>query len=84
MSERENPRWTACRAAMGREPRAWEFIIWINARWIEYARHLGVPTSGSAAQSVYRSIGYDEGQRAFDLWLSPRSGQLELFDEVTP
>lgn len=32
----ENPRWTACRAALGREPEGWEFINWIQARWREF------------------------------------------------
>lgn len=27
-----NPRWEACRAALGREPEGWEFINWIASR----------------------------------------------------
>lgn len=34
----ENPRWTVCRAALGREPEGWEFIVWIDARWVEFMR----------------------------------------------
>jgi hypothetical protein len=33
----ENPRWTRCRAALGRQPAAYEFIIWNSRCWTEFA-----------------------------------------------
>jgi hypothetical protein len=40
--EDENPRWTMCRAAIGREPEVWEFTLWTQQRWRDYAVHLGL------------------------------------------
>ncbi len=40
---KENPRWTLCRAAIGREPRAWEFMLWLGPRWKEFADSLSAP-----------------------------------------
>lgn len=38
----ENPRWTRCRAALGREPKAYEFIVWNSRCWQEFAETLGL------------------------------------------
>lgn len=39
--EKRNPRWVACVNDIGREPAAWEFIIWNSARLNEWAKLFG-------------------------------------------
>lgn len=34
----ENPRWTCCRAALGRTPTAYEFLRWNSLRWVDFGR----------------------------------------------
>ena len=41
----ENPRWTACRHYLGREPSAFEFLIWNGARVGEWVRLKGGRTN---------------------------------------
>lgn len=36
-----NPRWVACRVALGHEPQPHEFIVWISGRWREWERETG-------------------------------------------
>jgi len=68
----ENPRWTICRAAIGREPLAWEFSLWITRRWTNYATHIGVKRPSADNAFLW---GYSHGsstaeiQAAFDAWL---------------
>lgn len=40
--DRENPRWTCCRRAMGREPQAWEFMLWNGDMWNRFLEYLGL------------------------------------------
>lgn len=51
----ENPRWTQCRIALGREPRAVDFMLWIQERWRDFED-----------AGLQRPTGMQE---AFDLWL---------------
>ena len=71
LREGENPRWTMCRAAMGREPRAWEFALWNGEQWRRFLEHLGlkrVPNE-TASTTIFLALGVDEGQKAYDSWL---------------
>lgn len=38
----ENPRWTRCRHAIGREPKGWEFMVWMAGCWNAFRVHLHV------------------------------------------
>lgn len=75
--EVENPRWTCCRAAFGREPRAWEFSIWLRKRWAEFADSLGARhTPGSSRSDEAFShnwftnrVDSDGTHAQFDAWL---------------
>ncbi len=76
MRKDENPRWTCCREALGREPKAWEFMIWVQQRWRDYAAHLGVEARGGEASRTIASwhwfekrITDDETHKMFDQWL---------------
>lgn len=51
MTQKENPRWTRCREALGREFEAWEFSLWIKQRWRDYAKFLGLADLGAAWSS---------------------------------
>lgn len=48
----ENPRWTRCRAAIGREPKPWEFIIWVGWCWADFYRHEGVKSFSEARHKI--------------------------------
>lgn len=47
--ETENPRWTRCRHAIGREPKGWEFIVWMTQCWADFRAHFGFRTNDEAA-----------------------------------
>ena len=57
----ENRRWSLCREALDREPKGWEFIIWIQERWREWD-----PKHGSRNHS-------ETEHAEFDTWLEERS-----------
>jgi len=75
--ETENPRWTLCRAAFGREPEGYEFSLWIDARWRDFAQHIGAQRIPGelASTDVFahfwwkKHLGSEEAQKAFDDWL---------------
>lgn len=60
--ETENPRWTRCRHAIGREPQGWEFMVWMGWCWSEFRAHMGVRTNESGALR----FGEEAWQDAFD------------------
>jgi hypothetical protein len=66
--EGENPRWTACRVALGREFKVWEFLNWNRARWVEFATevHGYRPRSDNNSPSnfVLFKLGMKAGQAA--------------------
>lgn len=59
----ENPRWTLCRAAIGREPTGVTFVRWINEHWEEWHDKLGHKGSRLYCMECPRM------QKAFDQWL---------------
>jgi hypothetical protein len=73
----ENPRWTICRAALGKEPEGYKFSLWIDARWQDFAKHIGAEhNSGEMASTdVFihfwwkKRQGTEVAQKAFDDWL---------------
>jgi hypothetical protein len=69
--KRENSRWTLCRRAMGREPKAWEFMLWIQERWAEFGREHGIkPRQGETfGGAAFLILGEKEAQQLFDRWL---------------
>lgn len=69
--EKENPRWTLCRAAFGREPKAWEFTLWNGEQWRRFLEHLGIKRipGETASTTVFLALGLEEGQNAYDSWL---------------
>lgn len=79
MTVPENPRWTACRKAIGREPECWEFSLWIQKRWHDYAAHLGLAELNAAYSGAYarvsswywfeKKVDGDELARLFNEWL---------------
>jgi hypothetical protein len=64
----ENPRWACCRAAIGREPLGWEFMIWNGRRWVDYARENGIqrPARIGICDEVFR-IGWDKGKTSAEI-----------------
>jgi hypothetical protein len=72
LTPNENPRWTMFRAAIGREPEVWEFVIWSGRRWRDYAEHLGLRKHSSDAVFVDcwgKDMSTEEIQAAFGAWL---------------
>jgi hypothetical protein len=84
----ENPRWTMCRAALGEKaldtghelvagemPPSAIFARWIQERWVDYAKHLGVwgRVRGEDACSqiiLSKPVGKPGNVQAeFDTWL---------------
>lgn len=61
----ENPRWTRCREALGREPSTTDFICWMGRRWTDFAIAHGC-RDGFEVRS---RLGPDV-HPAFDAWLS--------------
>lgn len=63
-------------AVDGRRHRIYEFSLWIQEMWREFAQHLGVDCSGpwysTASNAVFMMLGLDEGQLAFDDWIEER------------
>jgi hypothetical protein len=80
--ETESPRWTLCRAALGREPACWEFTLWIDQRWRDFSRYLGAQhiPGEVASTDVFSHFwwkkrqGSEMAQQAFDDWLK---GEVE-------
>lgn len=72
----ENPRWTLCRQALGREPKAYEFMVWLSPFWVQFARLHGVRDS----QGVELKLGIDETRRAFDAWLAEQVNSPKIPD----
>jgi len=61
-------RWVACHAALGRRPRAYEFIVWISAQWGRFAEaHRIAP--GSWAAGAVRDVLGPSADAQFDAWL---------------
>lgn len=60
--EKENPRWTRCRAAIGREPLAYEFIIWNSRCWLEFCK-----SQGATRDTIRLKLG-SHTDVAFDAW----------------
>lgn len=60
-----NPRWVACHAALGRRPKAYEFLIWLPKYWRRFAGLHGCRD----ARSVELKMGVSEAHAAFDRWL---------------
>ena len=66
----ENPRWAACRMAIRKEPSAFEFLLWNEARLNEFSRAVKVPRGSVAfAQFIGHGGQYDE-------WLKTRATEL--------
>lgn len=61
----ENPRWSCCRAALGREPRTLDFVLWMSGKWEAFAKERGV---GSSSTDAFLALG-DKAHAAFDAWL---------------
>ena len=73
MPDGENPRWTQCRKAIGREIRALDFILWMSGKWTEFARESGVDLANSPfyehSSRAFLKFG-DDTHRLFDRWLA--------------
>ena len=71
----ENPRYTMFRAAMGdREVPFYKFSLWVQARWRDYAKHLGVwekPGPDAYAKIIMaQEVGSKlDTHKEFDTWL---------------
>jgi hypothetical protein len=68
----ENPRWTLCQIAMGRRPKALEFMLWIRDRWYEYCKSVTdgvIPQMETAFSFLCKRYGVEETQKDFDAWL---------------
>lgn len=61
----ENPRWTRCREALGREPSNTDFICWTFSRWEDFAKERGCKDSSE----VRNKLGTN-AHPAFDVWLA--------------
>lgn len=61
----ENPRWTRCREALGREPSTTDFICWMTSWWEDYAKERGYKDSSE----MHARLGPDV-HPAFDAWLT--------------
>lgn len=59
----ENPRWTRCREALGREPSTLDFILWMGRRWQDFAAARGCRN----VDEVTQRVGVHED---FDAWLA--------------
>jgi hypothetical protein len=65
----ENPRWTCCRTAIGRKPKAWEFMIWNDWCWAQLAKHHGIKCSSmDNGYHLAAKLGWNNYQGAFDAW----------------
>jgi hypothetical protein len=71
----ENPRWTRCRYALGREPKAYEFIAWNGRCWDEFCKFHSCKNTDDLAAKFY-GLGEDvrAGGGSFDSW--QRAGVL--------
>lgn len=69
----ENPRWTCCRIALGRDICALDFILWMSGKWEMFADEKGIPhASGNwRADDVFCTRG-EEVHAEFDAWLRER------------
>lgn len=68
MNEAINLRWLRAKQFIGEEMQAYQFSAWLSNRWSEFGETLGLKGS-FAAEQVFRKLGLEEGQRAFDAWL---------------
>ncbi len=64
-----NSRWVACHVAMGREPKPWEFIVWLRSQWIEFYR---LDPEFRGEKSYLLAHGVEATDREFDAWLRER------------
>lgn len=78
--DKENPRWTLCREVLGREPKGWEFSLWIQERWRDFAKSLGwngrsdkwgeLPSDWAITELwMAKRMDLAAAQRAFNDWL---------------
>lgn len=70
--EPTNVRWLACHAALGRRPRGFEFITWINQQWGRFAETRGIAPGNYAAGAV-RDVLKAAADREFDVWLAEQA-----------
>lgn len=68
-----NPRWIACHAALGRQPKTWEFTSWNDKHWHLFLTSDGVKpdryASFPVAYSMAKGVSIEAAQEAYDTWL---------------
>jgi hypothetical protein len=65
----ENPRWTRCRYAIGREPTGIDFSLWCVRCWIEFGELFSFRTTGyQSTRSAMIAAGVADVDGAFDAW----------------
>ena len=66
-----NPRWVAAHAHFRREMAAWEFSLWIQDQWREFAKTLGWPCKCGCRASVFvfLTLGDPRAHKDFDEFL---------------
>lgn len=74
----ENPRWTALRTLLGREPKTHEYMRWVGSLWREFSHIHGCENS----HEVRRKLGAEETDEAFDHWLQARLEDGSLVETV--
>ena len=57
-----NPRYIACYAELGRDPKPYEFMLWVQNKWSELAKQYSVTGSGDMAMK----FGFEASQKMFD------------------
>ena len=66
----ENPRWTACRMAIRKEPTAFEFLLWNEAKLNEFSCAVKVPRGSLDFSRLVAHCG------PYDRWLEARATEL--------
>lgn len=66
----ENPYWTACRRALGREPTAAEYFAWNREQWRAYAASLGLRVPASESPRIVAMLWVRDVDAAFAAWLT--------------
>lgn len=68
---KENPRWTRCRVALGREPKTYEYVAWSNRCWAEFCKQQGVRDMTAAELKLGREAAHAAFDAFQDGWAVP-------------